>query len=129
MSGPRCQMNVPMLVNVRHFMHKPQGVTCRVFPSVVWLQPLHDCLRVWRDAPDLVQCWSLSPRSIESVSVIEDGERCRAVVDELIRVPTVRNSENDLVEGRPNILNIVADHRSPMEKRRLPRKDYTATQT
>ena len=52
--SPSGQMDISMLVNIRHLVNDPEGVTCRILPSVVRLQTLHDCLSVWRDAPDLI---------------------------------------------------------------------------
>jgi hypothetical protein len=50
------QVGQPMFVHVGKLVQYPEGVEGREpLPSCVRLQPLDDCLRNWRDAPDLVQ--------------------------------------------------------------------------
>lgn len=124
-SRPGRDMNVPMFVEVRHLSKNPEGIIRETFiPSVVRLQTLNDCLRVWREAPDLVKRRPVpSVGSVESLRIIPDGKLGCAVVSELVGASAVGDGENDMVERRAQVLDNVSYDCPPSEKRWLSLED------
>ncbi len=48
------KMQHPMLVDIRQFLQCPERFNGTIWPAVIRLQRINDCLRGWRDAPDFV---------------------------------------------------------------------------
>ena len=95
-----------MFVHVGKLVELPEGVRRELIPSVVRLQPLDNCLRVWIDAPN-----SLFPGvRIHSLGA-EDGEL--RVFDELGRGRVAMMSDdeviNEVVESGAEVMETVAD--------------------
>jgi len=90
-----------MFIPIVEFVESPQGLAQGI-ASVVRLQSLDDCLRGWRDAPDLLR----SPASVSIFSyVLEDGEPRSAheVVGEV-----VGELGNQVVERTPEVMDGVS---------------------
>jgi hypothetical protein len=101
-----------MLVNVGKLVNHPQGVRCEIFPSLVRLQLLDDCLRSWVDAPDFVTTFPFFHRPVPKdgkrqppSAAIGDGTnvqiRDREFVDEIVQsgadiVDAIANDEGEL---------------------------------
>lgn len=47
-----CEMQNPVFIYVSEFIENPERVGLEVFPALVRLQPLYDCLRFWSDRLD-----------------------------------------------------------------------------
>ena len=117
---PCCEVDAPMLVDIRHLSKNPEGVVAEVIlPSVVWLQSLDDCLRVWPDSPNLIARRSVaSPRAVESIRIVHDGEFCRPIVTETVRVPTVGDGVDEVIEARSEVIDEVSDKGGPSQEGR-----------
>lgn len=116
---PTRNMDGSMLVDVVHLTKNPEGITfhCDI-PSVIRLQSLDDCLRFWRDAPDLVKRlpFSATP-SVERVALIADRESGRIVIREFSGIASIRDGVNDVVQGRPEVVNDIPNNCAPVQER------------
>ena len=117
-----------VLVDIAEVMQPPQGMTSVVIPSMIRLQLLDDCLRVWPDAHDLVKPapalgLPASIKSEESLLIAEDGELCTLkVTSETYMMDSKRVGQ--VVQGRPETEQDIANQ-DAQAGRRSP-EDFNA---
>lgn len=106
-SREKADMRQPVLVLHGKLVELPEGIVGESVSSVVRLQPLDDCLRVWVDAPDLV---AALPRIHLPVS--EDGELQlpRSVFGQGIDAKVGDGKlKDEVVEGRTEVVETIAN--------------------
>jgi len=109
-------MGQPVLVLIRKLVELPQWAAVNPIRSVVRLQTLDNCLRVWRDAPDHALAFAR-----ELCAIAEDGERRLAL--DVGRDPPAVMSEgqfvDEVVEGGPEVVDTVPDDEAEFDGRRV----------
>lgn len=108
-------MGQPMLVHVGKLVELPKGIAVEPVPSIVRLQLLDDCLRGWRDAPDV----ALAFRE-ELIALEKDGEH-RVFLDLLRQrfAQVVGDGEfkGKVVERSPEVVDAVPDDEAEFDGR------------
>jgi hypothetical protein len=96
-----------MFVHVIKLVELPERIGRELIPSVVRLQTLDDCLRVWMDAPDFVSAFSHRHLPIPEDGEFQPprstfGQRVDADVGE-------REFIDEVIEGRAEIMEAIPD--------------------
>ena len=96
-----------MFVHVVKLMELPEGIRRIFIPSVVRLQSLDDCLRVWVDAPDFVTAFPILHRPLAKDGELQQprsvvGQGVNANVSEGKLIDEAVESTSEAVEAVPD---------------------------
>lgn len=110
------KMGQSMLVNVRKLVQSPERVGFVFLPSLMRLQALDDCLCTWVDAPDfpfaLPRIHNLVPEDWKLRTLSQLGGRRIAVASD-------NKFIDEVVKGRPKVMQAVAKNEGEIDGRRL----------
>src|SRR5215212_1884031 len=106
-----------MLVHVGKLLQYPEGVRHELILSVVRLQLLDSCLRVWVNAPDFVAAFPLIHCPVAKDGELQNpGASLRQGVDAHV---SEGEFVDKVVKSRPEVVEAVADNEAELGGRRL----------
>lgn len=111
-----------MLVLGRKDMKYRQGVQTRLFPSLVRLQFLDDCLRVWVDAPNFIAAF-VGPHG--PVGGDRKLQHSSAMLGQWVDSDVGgREVVNEVIEGRTHVVQTVSNNEAEFQRHRLQEFSY-----
>ncbi len=109
------EMQNSVLVRVSEFIENPERMGLEVFPALVRLQPLYDCLRCWADCADPVGFQvseDICPHiGLTTKAFVPEDRELRLACDTLRQCAGVSNGESvdKMVESASEILDDITD--------------------
>jgi len=109
-------MEHPVLVAVREFMNKPEGVHISLIPTVIRLHSLDDCQRVFGNAPRQ----SIRVYSFKISNFLDEDGEVQSIGTDSTGKRKIEQLPKQVIQSRPHVMQIIAYDDTEIWRRLFP---------